>query len=164
MTRVVVGITGASGAIYGVRLLERLREAEVETHLVATRWARVTIEHETGRSFGEVKELETQRERLKTQLAVIEKLEKGKRGPVRVLDELSQALPKRVWINSFREGGGSLSMTGTAIDNADISEFLRALGKSAYFSNIQLKFTQNNTIEGTQVYNFEIGCNVNYQA
>jgi 4-hydroxy-3-polyprenylbenzoate decarboxylase len=57
MTRVVVGITGASGAIYGVRLLERLREAEVETHLVATRWARVTIEHETGRPFGDVKEL-----------------------------------------------------------------------------------------------------------
>jgi 4-hydroxy-3-polyprenylbenzoate decarboxylase len=57
MTRVVVGITGASGAIYGVRLLERLREADVETHLVATRWARVTIEHETGRSWADVKEL-----------------------------------------------------------------------------------------------------------
>ena len=60
MTRVVVGITGASGAIYGVRLLERLREAEVETHLVATKWARVTIEHETGRSFGDVKALATE--------------------------------------------------------------------------------------------------------
>jgi 4-hydroxy-3-polyprenylbenzoate decarboxylase len=55
--RLIVGITGASGAIYGVRLLERLREAEVETHLVVTRWARVTIEHETGRSYAEVKEL-----------------------------------------------------------------------------------------------------------
>jgi 4-hydroxy-3-polyprenylbenzoate decarboxylase len=55
--RIVVGITGASGAIYGVRLLERLRELPVETHLVATRWARVTIEHETGRSYAEVKQL-----------------------------------------------------------------------------------------------------------
>ncbi len=49
--RIVVGITGASGAIYGVRLLERLRELPVETHLIATRWARVTIEHETGYTF-----------------------------------------------------------------------------------------------------------------
>jgi 4-hydroxy-3-polyprenylbenzoate decarboxylase len=56
-TRLVVGITGASGAIYGVRLLERLRELPVETHLIATRWARVTIEHETPYSFAEVKEL-----------------------------------------------------------------------------------------------------------
>jgi flavin prenyltransferase len=40
-----------------VRLLERLRDLPVETHLIATRWARVTIEHETGRSFAEVKQL-----------------------------------------------------------------------------------------------------------
>jgi 4-hydroxy-3-polyprenylbenzoate decarboxylase len=56
-SRIIVGITGASGAIYGVRLLERLRELPVETHLIATRWARVTIEHETGLSYAEVKEL-----------------------------------------------------------------------------------------------------------
>jgi flavin prenyltransferase len=55
--RIIVAITGASGAIYGVRLLERLRDLPVETHLIATRWARVTIEHETGRSFAEVKQL-----------------------------------------------------------------------------------------------------------
>jgi flavin prenyltransferase len=55
--RIIVGITGASGAIYGVRLLERLRDLPVETHLIATKWARVTIEHETGRSFAEVKQL-----------------------------------------------------------------------------------------------------------
>jgi 4-hydroxy-3-polyprenylbenzoate decarboxylase len=55
--RIVVGITGASGAIYGVRLLERLRELDVEVHLIATSWARVTIEHETDYSFAEVKAL-----------------------------------------------------------------------------------------------------------
>jgi 4-hydroxy-3-polyprenylbenzoate decarboxylase len=55
--RLIVAITGASGAIYGVRLLERLRDLPVETHLIATKWARVTIEHETGRSFAEVKQL-----------------------------------------------------------------------------------------------------------
>lgn len=57
MKRLIVGITGASGAIYGVRLLEQLRELPVETHLIATRWARITIEHETHRSFAEVRAL-----------------------------------------------------------------------------------------------------------
>jgi flavin prenyltransferase len=56
-SRIVVGITGASGAIYGIRLLERLQELPVETHLIATRWARVTIEHETGRTYADVKAL-----------------------------------------------------------------------------------------------------------
>jgi 4-hydroxy-3-polyprenylbenzoate decarboxylase len=55
--RLVVAMTGASGAIYGVRLLERLRELPVETHLVVTRWARVTIEDETPYSFADVKAL-----------------------------------------------------------------------------------------------------------
>jgi flavin prenyltransferase len=55
--RLVVGITGASGAIYGIRLLERLRELDVETHLVVTSWARVTIEHETGYTLAQAKAL-----------------------------------------------------------------------------------------------------------
>jgi 4-hydroxy-3-polyprenylbenzoate decarboxylase len=55
--RLVVGITGASGAVYGVRILERLRELPVETHLVVTRWARVTIEQETGYTYAQIKEL-----------------------------------------------------------------------------------------------------------
>ena len=44
---VVVGMSGASGAIYGIRILEVLRELGVETHLVASRWAQATIRAET---------------------------------------------------------------------------------------------------------------------
>jgi polyprenyl P-hydroxybenzoate/phenylacrylic acid decarboxylase-like protein len=55
--RLVVAITGASGAIYGVRLLERLRDMPVETHLIVSRWARVTIEHETDYTFAAVRAL-----------------------------------------------------------------------------------------------------------
>lgn len=45
--KLIVGITGATGAVYGVRLLERLREAGVETHLVISRWGARTLIHET---------------------------------------------------------------------------------------------------------------------
>ncbi len=45
--RLVVGISGSSGVILGIRLLQALREAEVESHLVLTRSARLTIEQET---------------------------------------------------------------------------------------------------------------------
>jgi len=44
--RLIVGISGASGIVYGVRLLEALRDARVETHLVMTRSAQVTLAHE----------------------------------------------------------------------------------------------------------------------
>jgi len=56
--RLIVGITGATGAALGVRLLENLAELpEVETHLVLSRWARTTIELETGRTVAEVSAL-----------------------------------------------------------------------------------------------------------
>ena len=54
MRRIIVGMTGATGAIFGIRVLEALKEAGVERHLVASKWARQTIEHETTRSYEEV--------------------------------------------------------------------------------------------------------------
>ncbi|TMR96830.1 non-oxidative hydroxyarylic acid decarboxylases subunit B [Nonomuraea basaltis] len=56
--RLIVGMTGATGAVFGVRLLENLRRLpEVETHLVLSRWARTTVTLETGLSVREVNAL-----------------------------------------------------------------------------------------------------------
>ncbi len=45
--RLLVGISGASGAIYGIRLLELLKDSDIETHLVVSRAARMTLSYET---------------------------------------------------------------------------------------------------------------------
>jgi 4-hydroxy-3-polyprenylbenzoate decarboxylase len=55
--RIVVGISGASGVVYGVRMLEALREAGVETHLVMSRAAEVTLAHETDWKVADVRTL-----------------------------------------------------------------------------------------------------------
>ena len=55
--RIIVGISGASGAAYGIRLLEELRTAGAETHLVISRWGAYTIEQETGRGVEAIKKL-----------------------------------------------------------------------------------------------------------
>ena len=57
MKSLVVGITGASGAVYGVRLLEVLAPMPVETHLVVSKWGQRTLEHETGRSLDDLRAL-----------------------------------------------------------------------------------------------------------
>ncbi|HHY93958.1 MAG TPA: UbiX family flavin prenyltransferase [Firmicutes bacterium] len=59
--RVIVGISGASGAIYGIRLLQELAQAGVETHLIMSRWARETIRQETSFTPEEVEALSTVR-------------------------------------------------------------------------------------------------------
>ena len=55
--RLVIGISGASGVIYGVRLLEALKPLPVETHLVMTRTAEVTLAHETDLKVAAVRAL-----------------------------------------------------------------------------------------------------------
>ncbi len=57
--RLIVAITGATGAIYGVRLLEMLRQASVETHLVVSPWGRRTLLHETTYTVDQVQRLAT---------------------------------------------------------------------------------------------------------
>jgi len=55
--KIIVSITGASGAIYGIRLLEVLRECGVETHLIVSKSANLTIATETSFSIGDIKKL-----------------------------------------------------------------------------------------------------------
>lgn len=55
--RLVVGISGASGVVYGVRLLEALRPLGVESHLILSRSAEVTLAHETGMKAAAVRAL-----------------------------------------------------------------------------------------------------------
>ena len=55
----IVGISGASGAIYGIRLLETLKQIHIDTHLILSRAAERTIELETDYAVDQVKKMAT---------------------------------------------------------------------------------------------------------
>ncbi len=55
--RLIIGISGASGVIYGIRMLELLRDTPVETHLVISKSAEITVAYETGWKAADVKAL-----------------------------------------------------------------------------------------------------------
>jgi len=55
--RIIVGISGATGAILGVRLLQALKKAGVETHLVVSKWGLQTLLHETSYTLEQVQRL-----------------------------------------------------------------------------------------------------------
>ena len=55
--RIVVGITGATGTIFGVRALQILKDAGIETHLVLSKWGARTLLHETPHTVDYVKSL-----------------------------------------------------------------------------------------------------------
>ena len=57
--RLIVGVTGATGTIFGVRLLQALQGTEIETHLVMSKWAARTLIHETSYTLEQVQQMAT---------------------------------------------------------------------------------------------------------
>lgn len=57
--KLVIGITGSTGVIYGVRLLQVLNEQKIQTHLIITEWAKKCLAMETSYKPEEVKSLAT---------------------------------------------------------------------------------------------------------
>jgi len=57
--KLIVGITGSTGVIYGVRLLQVLKEKNIQTHLIITEWAKKCLSMETGFKIDEIKSLGT---------------------------------------------------------------------------------------------------------
>src|SRR4029450_1054507 len=69
--RLIVGMTGATGTVMAVRLLEMLRDTDVETHLVMSRWAARTLVHESSYTVEQVEALATRTHPLNDQGASI---------------------------------------------------------------------------------------------
>src|SRR2546421_10234006 len=57
MRRLIIGMTGSTGAIFGVRMLEALKASDVESHLIVSKWAQRTLEHETRYTVEQVRGL-----------------------------------------------------------------------------------------------------------
>lgn len=54
MKKLIIGITGSTGSILGIRLLEILSGSDIETHLIISKWGHQTLEHETSYSYDQV--------------------------------------------------------------------------------------------------------------
>lgn len=116
--------------------------------------------------IGQVTDLQAKKKELEEKQGIIDRLRKGKTGPVRALDDLSSEIPDRVWITSLNEASSNVTIKGMAIDHEDVSAFMKSLQNSRYFSNVRLGFSKASTDKGQGVtlYEFEISCQVNYSA
>ncbi|MBN8550143.1 MAG: PilN domain-containing protein [Deltaproteobacteria bacterium] len=110
----------------------------------------------------EVKDLDKKRAELNDKLVVIATLKRNKVGPVRVLDDLNMALPERAWVTEVREGGGALHISGIALDNQTIATFMKDLGTSEYFKDVELVETKMVDKKGVKVREFTLDAKISY--
>jgi type IV pilus assembly protein PilN len=82
---------------------------------------------ELERIIGEVNNINKRKKELEEKLAVLNELRKGRSGPVRILDALAEATPKKVWLKDFDEKSGQVKLVGTAFSHEDVAELMRGL-------------------------------------
>ena len=79
---------------------------------------------------------------LEKKIDVIDGLDRARTGPVRVLNELSMRTPDRLWLTSLSTKGKTISLQGQSLDNELVALFMRSLGDSEYFANVDLDSTK----------------------
>jgi type IV pilus assembly protein PilN len=87
---------------------------------------------ELDKVIGEVKNINAHRKEVNDKLDVLKKLRKGRSGPVKMLDALAMATPKKVWVTEFEEKALAVTMKGRAISNEDVADFMRGLSSMVW--------------------------------
>ncbi len=86
--------------------------------------ARIT---ELEKVIGEVNNLNARKKEVEDKLKVLNGLRKGRTGPVKLLDALAIAVPKKAWLSEFDEKGNIARIHGTALNHDDVAELMRSL-------------------------------------
>lgn len=111
-----------------------------------------------------VVQMERQKKELQEKLAVIHDLEAKKVGPVRMLTDLSDATPEKLWLTEFVETGGAARLSGLGVDEQTVADFLRRLDSSPFFVGVDLEETSQVENAGVKHKRFVIRANIDYAA
>ncbi len=102
------------------------RESELAMHQQGVAAAKAKIA-ELEKIIGEVKNINARKAEVEKKLAVLDALRKGRNGPVRMMDALASATPKKVWVKTFTENNNAVAIDGAAVSHDEVAEFMRGL-------------------------------------
>lgn len=102
----------------------------------------------------EVKDFEDKKARLQKKVDLINQLKTNQRGPVRLMDEVSKALPDLLWLERMEYHGASIGLTGKALNPNAVANFLENLKRVPSFQEPTLR---DITSCGTSLYCFNLG-------
>ncbi|HTG00502.1 MAG TPA: PilN domain-containing protein [Nitrospirota bacterium] len=111
---------------------------------------------EQDNTLKEVKNVEEERRKVSEKIDVIERLKKNQSGPVRLLDEISKALPLGVNLSSLTESNNNINLDGEAFTNEDVVRFVDNLKASRLLTNVMLLETSQIRHEGLDMYKYKI--------
>ena len=106
--------------------------------------------------LAQVAAFKKQKAELENKIEVIEGLDRARSGPVRILDELASRTPDRLWLTGVSTKGDLITLKGQSLDNELVALFLRRLGDSEYFTNVDLGSAKLGNEGGLKLVKFDI--------
>lgn len=103
-------------------------------------------------------QLENDAKMLRQKLTVLSTVMEGRTVPARILIQISQVIPKNVWLSSFQLSNKDATFFGQSTSYEEVSEFLKAVQSSSYFSNVNLKNVEQKKVD-QKLQNFSITAN-----
>jgi type IV pilus assembly protein PilN len=104
----------------------------------------------------QVERFREERVEIERKLKVIDDLEKNRTGPVRIMDEIAQRIPKRMWLTELKMDKGVMTLEGVSLDAEIVAAFLTSLAESKLISNVELDSTRLEERDGLKLNTFEI--------
>jgi type IV pilus assembly protein PilN len=104
----------------------------------------------------EVKNVEEERKKVSERIEIIEKLKKNQAGPVRLLDTVSNALPKGVNITALSENNNNVHIDGDAFTNDEVVKFIDNLKASPLLTDVMLLETSQATLDKIDIYKYKL--------
>ncbi len=104
----------------------------------------------------EVANYEKDNQEFREKARIIEQLKKNQIAPLLLLDEVSEKLPKGVWLTRLTDNGGLISIEGFAHSNYDLVGYIQSLKGSAHLENVMLSESRQAEVEGVSVYKFKL--------
>ena len=132
----VLILTAAAIGAFHTRLASKMARTQARIHQMDKDIAQFKPQLEQVEAFKKKKK------ELEKKIEVIESLDHQRRGPVRILAELSDRIPERVWLTSLETNGSQVKLQGESLDNELVAIFVRNLSESKYFGDVDLDGTK----------------------
>ncbi|MCG6899375.1 MAG: PilN domain-containing protein [Gammaproteobacteria bacterium] len=106
--------------------------------------------------IGRIRELEAMKDNLLARMNVIQELQGSRPESVHLMDELVRTLPEGVHLNTFQQKNRALTMTGIAESNARVSDYMRQIDTSEWFTGPRLDVIKTSEANRRRIANFTL--------
>ncbi|OFZ78786.1 MAG: hypothetical protein A2583_09660 [Bdellovibrionales bacterium RIFOXYD1_FULL_53_11] len=154
----MIGVGFAADFLAGDFMAEEMKKVEAALARVDAEKSKFQAEVQKTRGYEAIKkQLEADEFIIRTKVDTMEKLVTDRQTPPKLLLSVATAIPKDVWLSSFKVDGPSVVFSGGSVGFNPVSDFMKTLGESAYFSELNLQKTeQTRDAAGTEIAIFEL--------